>query len=381
MDFSWSTEQKELLDAVQRFAREQLTDNLIESDRHDRFNHEAWTKCGKFGIQGLPVPSEYGGLGADPLTTVGALERLGYACKDNGLIFSINAHLWTVVMPLITAGSEEQKRRWLPGLSNGSLIGANAMSEPNSGSDAFNLATTARRNGSKYILNGSKIFVTNGPVADLIAVYATVDKAKGPQGVTGFLVEKDSPGMVVARGIEKMGLRTSPMAEVFFQDCAVPAENRLGDEGGGSFLFTRSMTWERGCILASAVGSMQRLLETCIRYAKTRKQSGQSIGKFQHVAGKIVDMKVRLETARYLLYYGAWLRSQGKSGLLEASMVKLYLSDCWVKSCEDAIQIHGGYGYTVEYEIERELRDALGSRLYSGTSEIQKNLIASMLGL
>jgi L-prolyl-PCP dehydrogenase len=381
VDFSWSKEQKELLDAVQRFASQELAHNVIEADREHHFNLKAWRKCGQFGFQGLPVPAEYGGLGADALTTVGALERLGYACKDNGLIFSINAHLWTVVMPVITAGTAEQKKKYLPGLANGNLIGGNAMSEPNSGSDAFNLSTTARKDGNKYLLNGSKIFVTNGPVADVLAVYATLDKSKGAQGLTAFLVDKGTPGLTVSRSIEKMGLRTSPMAEVFFQDCEVPAENRLGEEGAGSFLFTRSMTWERGCILASAVGSMQRLLETSIRYANTRKQSGQSIGKFQHVAGKIVDMKVRLETARYLLYHGAWLRSQGKSGFLEASLAKLYISDCWVKSCEDAIQIHGGYGYTIEYEVERELRDALGSRLYSGTSEIQRNLIASLLGL
>lgn len=381
MDFSWSKEQRELLDTVQRFAAQQLDNNVIEADRHDKFDHVGWKKCGQFGIQGLPVPPEYGGLGADPLTTVGVLEKLGYACKDNGLIFSINAHLWTVVMPLITSGTEAQKKKYLPGLSNGTLIGANAMSEPNFGSDAFNLVTTARKEGANYILNGSKIFVTNGPVADLFAVYATVDKSKGPHGVTGFLVEKNSPGLVIGKKIEKMGLRTSPMAEVFFEDCVVPEENRIGDEGGGSLLFSRSMTWERGCILASAVGTMQRILETCIRYANTRKQSGQSIGKYQHVAGRIVEMKVRLETARQLLYYSAWQRSRGKAGFLEAAMVKLHISDCWVKSCEDAIQIHGGYGYTVEYEMERELRDAMGSRLYSGTSEIQKNLIASLLGL
>lgn len=381
MDFTWSAEQKELLDAVQRFAIQQLADNVIDSDRHERFNHTAWRKCGDFGIQGLPVPADYGGLGADPLTTVGALERLGYGCRDNGLIFSINAHLWTVVMPLVTAGTEAQKRKYLPGLANGSLIGANAMSEPNHGSDAFSLTTSARRSGDKYILNGGKIWVTNGPIADLLAVYATVDPSRGPQGVTCFLVEKNTPGLSLGRHIEKMGLRTSPMSEVFFQDCEVPAENRLGEDGAGSLLFTRSMTWERGCILANAVGSMQRLLETCIRHANSRKQFGQSIGKFQHVSGKIVDMKVRLETARLLLYQGAWQRSRGKAGFLEAAMTKLHLSDCWIKTCEDALQIHGGSGYTVEYEIERELRDALGSRLYSGTSEIQRNLIASLLGL
>jgi alkylation response protein AidB-like acyl-CoA dehydrogenase len=381
MDFSWSKEQSELLETVGRFAAQQLTTNVVENDREGHFDHEGWKKCGEFGIQGLPVPAEYGGFGADALTTVGALEKLGYGCKDNGLVFSINAHLWTVVMPLVTAGTEEQKRKYLPDLCNGTLIGANAMSEPNSGSDAFSMSTTAQKVGDKYILNGGKTFVTNGPIADLFAVYATVDKSKGQHGVTGFLVPKASPGIIVGPKLEKMGLRTSPMSEIFFENCEVPVANRIGAEGGGSFLFTRSMTWERGCILSNAVGSMQRLLEKCVLYANARKQFGQSIGKYQHVAGKIVDMKLRLETCRLMLYQGAWLRSKGKSGFMEASLTKLYISDSWVKSCEDALQIHGGYGYMVEYEIERELRDAVGSRLYSGTSEIQRNLIASLMGL
>jgi hypothetical protein len=381
MDFAWSKEQAELLEGVRKFAAQELTGDVIKNDREGHFDHEAWKKCGEFGIQGLPAPAEYGGFAADALTTVAVLEKLGYACKDNGLIFSINAHLWTVVMPLVSAGTEEQKRKYLPGLCSGTLIGANAMSEPNSGSDAFSMSTTARKDGGKYILNGSKTFVTNGPVADLFAVYATVDKSKGQHGVTAFLVPKDAPGLVVGAKLEKMGLRTSPMSEIFLENCEVPLEDRVGEEGGGSFLFTRSMTWERGCILSNAVGSMQRLLEVCVRYATKRKQFGQAIGKYQQVAGKIVDMKLRLETCRLLLYHGAWLRSTGKSAFMEASMAKLYISDSWVKSCEDALQIHGGYGYMIEYEIERELRDALGSRLYSGTSEIQRNLIASLMGL
>ena len=381
MDFSWSKEQRELFRAVQQFAAEHLKESSIEADREDRFDREAWNKCGDFGIHGLPVPAEYGGIGADPLTTVGALEQLGRVCRDNGLLFSINAHLWAVVMPLLSAGNEDQKRKFLPGLSSGRLIGANAISEPNSGSDTFALATTASRRGDKYILNGSKTWVTNGPVADVWLVYATVDRSKGPQGVTAFLVERSAPGLMIGRRIEKMGLRTSPMSEIFFDECEVPAENLLGIEGGGSVVFTRSMTWERGCILATAVGSMQRILDTCIEYARVRKQGDQPIGKFQHVAGKIVDIKLRVETARQLLYHSAWLRSRGKAGFLEAAMVKLHLSDCWVKTCEDAIQIHGAYGYTVECELERDLRDSLGSRIYSGTTEIQKNLIAAMLGL
>jgi alkylation response protein AidB-like acyl-CoA dehydrogenase len=379
MDFAWSNQQRELLDAVGRFAAQQLDYNVIENDRDGVFNQDGWKKCGNFGIQGLLVPTDYGGLGVDPLTAVACLEKLGYSCKDNGLLFSINAHMWTAVTPLVYSGSEAQKKKYLPGLCDGTLIGGNAMSEPNSGSDAFSLSTTAVKKNSKYVLNGSKIFVTNGPVADLLVVFATMDKTRGPNGISAFIVEKDSPGMNVARKLEKMGLRTSPMAEVFFEDCMVPEENLLGKEGQGSSQFTWAMNWERGCILASAVGSMQRSLEKCIRYAKERRQFGQPIAKFQLVASKIVDMKMRVESARHMLYYCAWLRGQGKSAYLEAAMTKLYISDCWVKSCEDAIQIHGGYGYMTDYEVERELRDAIGSKLYSGTSEMQRNIVASLL--
>jgi alkylation response protein AidB-like acyl-CoA dehydrogenase len=379
MDFAWSREQQELFTTIVNFASAQLNDRLIENDREGIFNHQGWKQCGAFGIQGLAAPEAYGGLGQDPLTTVGALEKLGYACRDNGLLFSLNAHMWTVVMPLVAFGTEQQKQQYLPGLCQGDLIGGNAMSEPNSGSDAYSLRTTAEKKGDRYVLNGNKTFVTNGPVADVLLVFANTDKSLGKEGISAFLVEKSFPGLSVARKLDKMGLRTSPMAELFFDECEVPEQNRLGKEGAGTSLFTHSMTWERGCILSSAVGSMQRLLETCIRYAKERKQFGQTIGSFQLVASKIVDMKLRLESARHMLYYGAWQRSRGKSAIMEAAMAKLHISQCWVRSCEDALQIHGGYGYMTEYQIERELRDALASKLYSGTSEIQRNIIASML--
>jgi alkylation response protein AidB-like acyl-CoA dehydrogenase len=379
VDFSWSDQQRELFDSVERFARAELNDNLIENDRNQVFNREGWKQCGQLGILGLPVPEQHGGLGQDALTTVGVLERLGYACRDNGLVFSINAHLWTVSMPLVGFGTDEQKSRFLPGLCDGTLVGGNAMSEPQSGSDAFSLRTTAERKGDKYVLNGSKVFVTNGPVADVVMVSATVDRSQGQRGITAFLVEKDAPGFVVANKLEKMGIRTSPMAELYFDNCEIPVENRLGAEGAGSTVFNFSMTWERGCILANAVGAMQRVLETCIRYAKERHQFGQPIAKFQLVAQKIVRMKVRLESARHMLYYGAWLRSRGKTALMEAAMAKMHISECWIKNCEDAIQIHGGYGYMTDYEVERELRDAVGSKLYSGTSEMQQNIIAAFL--
>jgi alkylation response protein AidB-like acyl-CoA dehydrogenase len=381
VDFAWTEEQTQFREAVKKFAFEELNAGLRERDKRGEFNLEGWRKCAEFGIQGLPIPVEYGGVGADPLTTVGVLESLGYGCKDNGLVFSINAHMWTLEIPLLDFGSEEQKRKYLPRLCSGSLIGGNAMTEPGSGSDAYNLQTTAERRGDRYVLNGSKTFVTNGSVGNLIIVYATLDRSIGPNGICGFLVEKDCPGLKVGRELEKMGLRTSPMAELFFEDCEVPVENRLGREGNGKNLFTHSMNWERACILASAVGAMQRLLETSIRYAKDRKQFGQSIGKFQLVATKIVDMKMRLDQAQAALYRTAWLQSKGKSIFLEAALAKLTISENWVRCAEDAIQIHGGYGYMIESEVERELRDALGSKLYSGTSEIQRIIVASLLGL
>jgi alkylation response protein AidB-like acyl-CoA dehydrogenase len=381
MDFSWSREQRELFDTIGSFAAAELNKNLVDNDRAGIFNREGWNKCGAIGIQGLAVPLEYGGRGLDPLTTVGALERLGYTCRDNGLVFSLNAHMWTACAPLVSFGNEEQKRKFLPGLCNGELIGGNAMSEPASGSDAYGMQTTAQKRADRYFLNGRKTFITNGSVADVLVALAVTDPSRGAAGISAFIVEKSFKGFSVIRTLEKMGLRTSPMAELCFEDCEIPVENRLGNEGAGASLFTHSMTWERGCILASAVGSMQRLLETCIRYAKQRKQFGQSIGKFQLVASKIVDMKLRLETARGMLYQSAYQRSIGRTAVMEAAMAKLHISECWVKSCEDAMQIHGGYGYMTDQEIEREMRDAMGSRIYSGTSEIQRNLIGALLGL
>ncbi len=381
MDFAWSPEQSELRQRIEEFARRELNDGLIERDRASAFNGEGWKACAAMGVHGLPIPERYGGMEADALTTVGVLESLGYGCRDNGLIFSINAQMWTLELPLLTFGTDAQQEKFLPRLVSGEWIGGNAMSEPESGSDAYSLRTTAERRGDKYILNGGKVFVTNGSVADVVLVFATVDRDKGPQGVTAFLVERTLPGYVVNRKVEKMGLRTSPMGELFFDNCEVPAANRLGEEGQGVTLFTSSMTWERSCILASAVGAMARLLDACVQYARERKQFGQPIGKFQLVATKIVDMKLRLESARSMLYRTAWLKSQGRNIFLESAMTKLAISEAWVRSAEDAVQIHGGYGYMEEFEFERELRDAIGSRLYSGTSEVQRTIIASMLGL
>ena len=381
MDFSWTEEQFKFKNAVIEFAQKELNTGLIDRDRQGELARENWKKCAQMGILGLAIPEEYGGSATDILTTMLVMEGLGYGCRDNGLIFAMNAQMWSVQHPILTFGTELQKQKYLPGFCNGELIGAHGMSEPDSGSDAYSLRTKAERVSEGYVLNGTKMFVTNAPVADVSLVFATVNPAKGIGGVTAFLVDKGTPGFRVSRNIEKMGLRTSPMGELILQDCVVSEECRLGAEGAGSSIFNSSMEWERSCILGSHIGAMERQLEESIRYARERRQFGQAIGKFQSVANRIAEMKVRLETARLLLYRVAWLKQMGKPAIMEAAMAKLYLSESFVQSSLDAVRTHGGYGYMTELEIERELRDAVGGLLYSGTSDIQRMIIARWLGL
>ena len=380
MKFEFSEEQLEFKKSAILFARKELCDDVIKRDRDAVFSRELWKKCADFGIQGSAFPEQYGGLNTDIFSTMLLMEGLGYGCKDSGLIFAINGQMWTVQMPILRFGTDEQKSKYLPGLCSGELIGANGVTEPDSGSDAFSMATTAKREGDHYILNGAKTFCTSAPVSDLFMVFATVDRRKGFMGVTAFLVEKDFPGFRVGREIGKMGLRTAPMAELILEDCRVPAENRLGKEGNGAAIFEDTVEWERSCILAGLLGNMERQLEQCIQYSRDRKQFGKPIGKYQSIANKIVDMKVRMETSRLLLYKVAWMKQARGKAPLDAALAKLYISESWIKSCLDAVQIHGGYGYTTEYEVERDLRDSIGSTLYSGTSEIQRNIVARYLG-
>jgi len=372
----------ELQNAAIEFARSAIGgDDMIARDRDEQFSHEAWKRCAQFGVLGMPIPKEHGGLGLTLSHLLAVMEGLGYGTKDQGLLFSINAHLWTNSIPILVYGSEDQRRRYLPGLCDGSLIGANGASEPGAGSDIFSMRTRAERQGDCYVLNGTKMFVTNAPVCHLIVAYASIDPALGPMGVTAFVVERDTPGVAITGPLDKMGLRTSPMAEIVFEDCRVPLSSRLGREGRGIEVFECSMEWERGAILANCLGVMRRQLERCIEHARTRKQFGRPIGKFQSVANRIVDMRVRLDACRPLVYRIGRLKAEGRSAFAEAAIAKLFVSDCFVKSSLDAVQVFGGYGYMTEQEIERDLRDAVGSTLYSGTSEIQRNIIAGSLGL
>jgi alkylation response protein AidB-like acyl-CoA dehydrogenase len=381
MDFSLSAEQREIKETAVAFAQATLNQDLAKREASGEFPVEAWQACARFGIQGLPVPAELGGGGSDILTTVLVMEALGYGCQDNGLIFSLNAQMWSIELPLVKFGTPAQQQAYLPGLVSGDLIGVHAMTEPDSGSDAFSMRTRAERVGDDYLLNGTKLYITNAPVADVVLVFASHPGRSRQAGISAFLVDKGTPGFTVSRSLEKMGLRTSPMGEVVLADCLVPAGKRLGPEGAGMAIFNSSMGWERSCILASALGAMQRQLETCVSYARTRKQFGQAIGKFQGVADKVADMYLRLEAARLLVYHAAWLAQQGKLAAAEAAAAKLFTSEAWVQSSLDAIQIHGAYGYMKEAGIERDLRDAVAGTIYSGTSEIQRVILSRMLGL
>lgn len=382
VDFSWTPEQQALRQSVIKFAKSELNGDVIERDRNSEFPREEWNKCGKFGIIGLPIPKEYGGGGADIVTTACALEALGYGCQDNGLIFSINAHLWTAEIPFLQFGTEEQKRRYLPKLASGEFVGIQATTEPTSGSDAFSMRARAVKKGDRYVINGSKTFISNAPVADVIIVNANVDPARGAGGVTGFILDRGTPGFSISKKLHKMGLRTSPMAELAFEDCEVPQENVLGQVGSGQAIFTISMEWERICILASELGMMQRLLEDSVRYASTRQASGcRPIDRSPAIADKVAEMDVRLEMARLALYKAAWLKSQGKRPLREAAIAKLSVSRACIETCMDAIEIFGREGCLTANHLERQYRDAISGTIYSGTSEIQKSIIARWHGL
>jgi len=382
MDFSLNEEQKLLRKTIIRFAQKELNHGIRERDREQIFPHDLWLKCGEMGLQGLPVPEEFGGQGLDPLTTALVLEAFGYGCHDGGLVFAVGAHLLACVTPIWKHGSEEQKRRYLPGLCNGTLIAVVGMTEAGSGSDAFSMATRAEQDGDGFRLNGTKTFSSNGPVADVAVVYACTDPEKGYHGgSTAFVVEMDTPGFRTGQKYEKMGLRTCPIGELVMEDVYVPADAVLGGVGAGSIIFSQSMEWERTCLAACHVGTMERLLEQAIDYARTRKAFGQPISKFQAVSHRIADMKVRLEAARLLTYKAAWRLDRARDVAMDTSIIKLFASESLVATALDTVKIFGGYGFMAEYEVERALRDAVGSTLYSGTNEIQRNIIARWLGL
>ncbi len=377
MDFGWSEQQDDLYGRTLAFARAQLG----ARGGGGAFPLEAWRRAGEFGLLGLSVPERYRGLGLDALTTARAVEAFGRGCADGGFVFSACAHLFACAMPIALHGDDALKARVLPRLASGQWVGANAITEAEAGSDVTALKATATRDGAGYVLDGAKSYVTNGPCADVLLVYAKTAPNDGYLGVSAFVVERDAPGLRVGPPFAKMGLESSPISAVYLDGCRVPATSRLGAEGAGAAIFADSMLWERACLFAAYVGAMERQLDDCVAFARERRQFRRPIGKHQAVAHRIADMKLRLEGARLLLYRACWLRDRGHEATLEVSLAKLAVSEAAIQSGLDAIQIHGGLGYMVESGVERALRDAVPATIFSGTSEIQRDLIARGLGL
>ena len=381
MNFSFTPEQEELRQATIEFAQSELNRDLTLREKEGAFNREDWNKCADFGILGLNVPSRYGGQEHDAITTVCILEALGYGCRDNGLLFGLNAHIWSIQTAIQQFGDEEQKQKYLRAMCCGETIGAFAITEADSGSDSYTMRARAERVSDGYIIKAEKHYITNGPIADVSLVFASTNPEVGKWGISAFIVDSDSEGFSRGPNRDKMGLKTSPFGELYLEDCFVPEANRLGPEGAGLSIFSKAMEAERGYILSSQLGTMQRQLEEAITFAQERRQFDQPIGHFQSVSNRIVDMKLRLETSRLLLYRLAYLDGQGQDHALEAALAKLHLSESFIESSLDTIRLHGAQGYVQELGIERDLRDGIGGVIYSGTSDIQRNIIARLLGL
>jgi alkylation response protein AidB-like acyl-CoA dehydrogenase len=373
--------QRQRLDAVVEFARARLSSRACERDASGHFDRALWNDAAEFGLAGLPIPEAWGGSGLDALDTILVVEALGKGCEDGGLVFSLCAHTFASAVPIWRARAPGLHDRYLRRIATGQLICANATTEPEAGSDVYAMKTTARRVGNEYVLDGTKCFITNAPVADLFLIYAMTDPGRGFLGVSAFVVPRDTAGLRVVSEHAKTGLRTSPWGTVSLEECRVPEEWRLGPEGSGAALFSESMVWERACLFAYYVGAMDRVLGRCIAHARARKQFGNRIGAFQSVANRIVDMKMRLETSRLLLYRVGELHRAGKRCDEAAALSKLWISEAAVQSGLDAIQIFGAAGVVTDTGIDALLRDAVPARIFSGSSEMQRSVIAKMLGV
>jgi alkylation response protein AidB-like acyl-CoA dehydrogenase len=377
---AWTDEQKALRKSLEPYF-ERLSAGHVEDDVNNVFPREKWDLIRETGVIGLPFDKEWGGLGHDALTMVYVLEHLGYGCRDSGLLFTLATQIVSMAIPIQRFGSDDLKERYLRKLIDGSMISAHAISEPDAGSDATAMSTTATEDGDSYVINGKKAFCTSGPVADAITVYATSGEEAGATSISAFMVPTDTPGIRVGEPIPKMGLNTSPIGELEFTDCRVPKESLIGKPGGGFFILEHVMGWEILCIFIMMVGEMQRRMEECIRFAKKRTQFGAPIASNQYIAGKIVDQKIGVETSRKHLYDTAERVARGRSAITEIAMAKLVTSEANLSSALAAVQIFGGRGYMREAGLEKELRAAVGGPIYSGTNEMQRIRIASMLGL
>ncbi|MFI1868748.1 acyl-CoA dehydrogenase family protein [Streptomyces jumonjinensis] len=376
----WNADQTALRQGIGRWC-EALSAGDIERDAEGVFPQDKWKLIQESGILSLPFDERWGGLGQSLLTTMYVLEELGRGCRDGGLNFSVATHMVSSGVPLQRFGSQELKQRYLPGICSGETIGAHAITETESGSDALAMRTTATREHDDFVLRGSKSFVSNGPVAGLFVVYARTHPDGGPFGITAFAVERDTPGLVIGEPVGKMGLRTSPLSELHFDDCRIPASAAIGRVGSGFLVLDHVMKWEILCSFVINTGQMRYRLDRCVEYAKERIQFGKPIGSYQSVSNKIVDMQIGLDTARKWLYDTAARLMDGENVTTDIAVSKLLASESNLASALAAVQIFGGSGYLTEYGLEKDLRDAVAGPIYSGTSEIQRNRIASMLGL
>lgn len=376
----WNADQRALREGLARWY-DDLSDGHVERDEEGGFSWDKWKLIRETGILSLPFDERWGGLGQDVLTMMYVLEGLGEGCRDGGLSFSLTTSICSTGVPLEQFGNEEQKKRYLPLICSGEAIGAHAITEASGGSDAMRMLTRADRDGDEFVLNGSKTFVSNAPVADVFVVYARTRPDAGALGITTFLVDRDTPGLSVGKPMKKMGLRTSPLAELFFDDVRVPKSNVLGRVGGGFMVLDYVMKREILFSFIVNVGEMQHRLDRCIDYAKTRVQFGKPIGAHQSVANRIVEMKIKLETARKWLYDTGQRLMDGENVTVDLAIAKLLTSESNLESSLSAVQIFGGHGYMAEHGLEKDVRNSVAGTIYSGTTEIQYNRIASMLGL
>jgi alkylation response protein AidB-like acyl-CoA dehydrogenase len=373
--------QTERVDATLRFAQSQLSKGAREREAKGLFDRALWDEAASFGLAGLPIPEEWGGSGLDVVDTMLVIEALGKGSDDGGLVFSLCAHMFASAVPLWRSKSKPLQEKYLRDMAAGKLICANGTTEPEAGSDVYAMKTTAVRTGAGYVLNGTKCFITNAPVADLFLLYAATSPERKFLGISAFLVPKDTPGLRVAPEHAKTGLRTSPWGTLYLEQCEVPESARVGPEGCGAALFAESMIWERGCLFAYYVGAMAKSLERCVEHVQNRSQFGQRLSSFQSVSNRLVDMKLRLEVSRLLLYRAGELHRAGKRTDEAAALSKLWISEAAIESGLDAIQIFGASGITADTGVDALLRDAVPSRIFSGTSEMQRNIIARMMGL
>ena len=373
MDFELTKEQIELRNEIIQFSNKYLN----EKDCYEKFSYEMWEKISQMGLLGITLDESLGGLGESYLTAAIAFEALGYSCKNNGFVFVINNHIWVAQNLIALYGSEDLKEKYIPSMVSGKRIGAIAITEADSGSDALGMRTTAVEHEDCFELTGTKMFVSNGPIADIFIVFAITNNSPN-KNFTAFVVEKKFDGVKVSEDIEKMGLGACPTSEIILDHVKIPKENILGNINQGGILMTSALEWERIYEFVPHIGAMQRIMEFCMKHANSRKQFGKFIGEYQAVSHKIAEMKVRIEMARMMMYKVAWLKDQGMSAYVDSSIFKLYVSESYIQTCRDAIQILGAYGYSKEYDVERELRDAIASSIYSGTNEMQKNTIYQM---